>query len=152
MAAYRRVYDSRHLQADCKNRLLFSFHGSRRQRTSPADLLHFTSSWSCLRSPLRARSGRGKGKRSIAVSNQPHRYGNSRAIWDHTYGRGYIPALTSAEAGTRLSDSGGMQGNGNRILSSGTYRKTRTPLPRFIVDSSNCCVFNKSTKNRGRAY
>ena len=37
MAAYRRVYDSRHLQADCKNLLLFSFHGSRRQRTSPAD-------------------------------------------------------------------------------------------------------------------
>jgi len=26
----------------------------------------------------------GKGKWSIAVCNQPHRYGNSYAIWDHT--------------------------------------------------------------------
>jgi len=26
----------------------------------------------------------GKGKRSIAVRKKPHRYGNSRAIWDHT--------------------------------------------------------------------
>ena len=26
---------------------------------------------------------KGNGKRSIAVSNQPHRYGNSRAICDH---------------------------------------------------------------------
>ena len=25
-----------------------------------------------------------KGKRSIAVRKKPHRYGNSRAIWDHT--------------------------------------------------------------------
>ena len=25
-----------------------------------------------------------KSKRSIAVRNTPHRYGNSRAIWDHT--------------------------------------------------------------------
>jgi len=24
------------------------------------------------------------GKRTIAVSNTPHRYGNTRAIWDHT--------------------------------------------------------------------
>ena len=28
--------------------------------------------------------GNGKGKRSIAVRKKPHRYGNSRAIWDHT--------------------------------------------------------------------
>jgi len=28
--------------------------------------------------------GKGKGKRSIAVRKKPHRYGNSRAIWDHT--------------------------------------------------------------------
>ena len=27
---------------------------------------------------------KGKGKRSIAVRKKPHRYGNSRAIWDHT--------------------------------------------------------------------
>jgi len=40
----------------------------------------------------------------------PHRYGNSRAIWDHTPSRGDIPAFTPAEAGTRLSDPGGMQG------------------------------------------
>jgi len=26
----------------------------------------------------------GKGRRSIAVRKKPHRYGNSRAIWDHT--------------------------------------------------------------------
>jgi len=26
-------------------------------------------------------SGKGKGKRSIAVRKKPHRYGNSRAIW-----------------------------------------------------------------------
>ena len=42
----------------------------------------------------------------------PHRYGSSHAIWDHTVlpGRGDIPALTPAEAGTRLSDPRGMQG------------------------------------------
>jgi len=28
--------------------------------------------------------GKGKGERSIAVRKKPHRYGNSRAIWDHT--------------------------------------------------------------------
>jgi len=28
--------------------------------------------------------GKDKGKRSIALRNKPHRYGNSRAIWDHT--------------------------------------------------------------------
>jgi len=37
-----------------------------------------------------------KSKRSIAVSDSPHRYGNSHAIWDHTVlpapGRGDIPA------------------------------------------------------------
>jgi len=27
---------------------------------------------------------KGKGKRSIAVRKKPHRYGNSRAIWDNT--------------------------------------------------------------------
>ena len=27
---------------------------------------------------------KGKGKRSIAVRKKPHRYGNSRTIWDHT--------------------------------------------------------------------
>jgi len=31
-----------------------------------------------------AGKGKGKGKRSIAVRKKPHRYGNSRAIWDHT--------------------------------------------------------------------
>ena len=44
----------------------------------------------------------------------PNRYGNSRAIWDHTV----LPAtrqrwhsrLYPSEAGTRLSDPGGMQG------------------------------------------
>ena len=25
-----------------------------------------------------------KNKRSIAVNDSPHRYGNSHAIWDHT--------------------------------------------------------------------
>jgi len=44
----------------------------------------------------------------------PHRYWNSRAIWiTQSYlpsGRGDIPAFTPAEAGTRVSDSGGMQG------------------------------------------
>ena len=59
--------------------------------------------------------GKGKGKRSIAVRKKPHRYGNSRAIWDHTVlvylppGNGDIPVFTAAEAGTRLSDPGGMQ-------------------------------------------
>jgi len=28
-------------------------------------------------------TGKSKGKRSIADSNQPHRYGNSCAMWDH---------------------------------------------------------------------
>ena len=28
--------------------------------------------------------GKGKGKRSIAVSSPPHRYRNTRAIRDHT--------------------------------------------------------------------
>ena len=51
-----------------------------------------------------------KSKRSIAVSDSPHRYGNSHAIWDHTPGKGDIPAVTPAEAGTRLSDPEGMQG------------------------------------------
>ena len=56
-----------------------------------------------------------KSKRIIAVSDSPHRYGNSHAIWDHTvlpatlHGRGDIPAVTPTEAGTRLSDPGGMQ-------------------------------------------
>jgi len=43
----------------------------------------------------------------------PHRYWNSRAIWDHTLldlGRDDIPAFTPAEAGTRFSNPGGMQG------------------------------------------
>ena len=44
----------------------------------------------------------------------PHCCGNSRATWlTQCYlppGRGDIPALTQAEAGTRLSDPGRMQG------------------------------------------
>jgi len=60
------------------------------------------------------RSNSSKGKRSIAVRKKPHRYGNSRAICDHTVlpatRRGDIPAFTPAEAGTRSSDPGGMQG------------------------------------------
>jgi len=62
------------------------------------------------------RKSKVKSKRSIAVSNSPHRCGNSHAIWDHTVlyylptGRGDIPAVTPAEAGTRLSDPEGMQG------------------------------------------
>jgi len=53
---------------------------------------------------------------SSSQSNLPHRYGNSHAIWDHTVlrylppDRGDIPAFTPAEASTRLSDPGGMQG------------------------------------------
>ena len=48
-------------------------------------------------------------------SNLPHRYGNSRAIYRITQcyrppSRGDIPAFTQAEAGTRSSDPGGMQG------------------------------------------
>ena len=31
-----------------------------------------------------ANGGKGKGEQSIAVRKKPHRYGNSRAIWDHT--------------------------------------------------------------------
>jgi len=27
---------------------------------------------------------KGEGRRSTAVRNTPHRYGNSHAIWDHT--------------------------------------------------------------------
>jgi len=53
-------------------------------------------------------------KRSIAVRKKPHRYWNSRAIWDHTV----LPAtrqrwysrLHPSRSGTRLSDPGGMQG------------------------------------------
>jgi len=29
-------------------------------------------------------SSKSKSKRSIAVSDSPHHYGNSHAIWDHT--------------------------------------------------------------------
>jgi len=38
-----------------------------------------------------------KDKRSIAVSNMSHRYGNSRATWDHTVlpAKGDIPAIMS---------------------------------------------------------
>jgi len=57
--------------------------------------------------------GDGKGKRrSIAVRNTPHRYGNSDAITQCYLpsGGGDIPALTPAEASTQLSDPGGMQG------------------------------------------
>ena len=49
---------------------------------------------------------------SVAVCNKPHRCGNSHTIWDHTCylpsGRGDIPTLTRAEAGTRLSISEGI--------------------------------------------
>jgi len=38
----------------------------------------------------------------------PHRYGNSQYYLPP--GRGDIPVFTPAEAGTRLSDPGGMQG------------------------------------------
>jgi len=34
--------------------------------------------------------GKSKGKWSITVRKTPHRYGNSRAIWDHTV----LPAAT----------------------------------------------------------
>ena len=51
---------------------------------------------------------------SSLQSNLPHRYGNSHAIMgSQCYlppDRGDIPALTPAEAGTRLSDPEGMQG------------------------------------------
>jgi len=58
--------------------------------------------------------GKGKGKRSIAVRNTPHRYG-THMPYEITLcylppGRGDIPALTPAEAGTRFSDHRGMQG------------------------------------------
>ena len=46
-----------------------------------------------------------KGRRSIAVRNTPHRYGNSDAITQCYLpsGGGDIPALTPAEASTQLS-------------------------------------------------
>jgi len=49
------------------------------------------------------------GKRNIAVSNQSHRYGNSRAVYGITQcylppGRGDVPAVTPAEAGSPFSD------------------------------------------------
>jgi len=55
---------------------------------------------------------RYKVKWSITVHKMPHNYGNSCAIWDHTVlpARGDIPVVTPAEAGTRLSDPGGIQG------------------------------------------
>jgi len=58
---------------------------------------------------------KSKSKQSIAVSDSPHRYGNSHAIYGITQyylppGGGDIPAVTPAEAGTRLSDPEGMQG------------------------------------------
>ena len=44
----------------------------------------------------------------------PQRYGNSRAIWDHTVlpatQQSDIPAFTAAQAGTRFSEPVGMQG------------------------------------------
>ena len=55
-----------------------------------------------------------KVKRRVAVCRQAfdHRYGNSHRIIQCYLppGRGDIPAFTPAEAGTRFSDPGGMQG------------------------------------------
>ena len=47
---------------------------------------------------------------SSSRSNLPHRYGNSHAIRDHAVLPATRQSLTPAEAGTRLSDPGGMQG------------------------------------------
>ena len=48
---------------------------------------------------------------SSSQSNLPHRYGNPRAIWfTQCYLPPDIPAFTPTDAGTRLSDPGGMQG------------------------------------------
>ena len=61
-------------------------------------------------------NGKGECKRSIAVRNTPHRYGDSHAIYGITrkcclpYGRCGIPAFTPTESGTRFSDPGGMRG------------------------------------------
>ena len=61
----------------------------------------------------------------------PHRYGNSHAAWDHTQcylppDRGDIPALTPAEAGTRLSDPEGCKAESTycclRLSSSTPFR------------------------------
>jgi len=72
-----------------------------------------TSSQHCvIDDPMIDCKGKGKGKRSIAALKTPRRYGNSHAI-TRCYlppDRGDIPALSPAEAGTRLSDPGWMQG------------------------------------------
>ena len=54
----------------------------------------------------------GKGKRSIAVRKTPTGTHLPYGITQYylPLGRGNIPAFTPAEAGTRLSDPGGMQG------------------------------------------
>ena len=51
---------------------------------------------------------KSKSKQSMAVSDSPHRYGITQYYLPP--GRGDIPAVTPAEAGTRLSDPEGMQG------------------------------------------
>ena len=43
-------------------------------------------------------------KQCRAVCNYPRRYGNSRALWDHTLIIGDISAFIPAKAGTRFSD------------------------------------------------
>jgi len=70
------------------------------------------------RSTLYTKLSKGKDKRSTAVRKKPHLYGNSRATWDHTVLGPtchpaeviFPPSPHAAEAGTRLSDPGEMQG------------------------------------------
>ena len=59
-------------------------------------------------------SGKGKGKRSIAVRKKPHRYGNSRAIWDHPVlpatRQSWYSRLHPSRSWYSIKRPGGMQG------------------------------------------
>jgi len=45
---------------------------------------HEKKTYVVLRVCLQSKKVKVKSKRSIAVRDSPHRYGNSHAIWDHT--------------------------------------------------------------------
>ena len=85
---------------DCNNKSVFSFarqlqtwhcpHLLLRRRAAAAPVVQQSIEISYSRRAHTSKPAarfciyKGKGKRSIAVRKKPHRYGNSRAIWDHT--------------------------------------------------------------------
>jgi len=99
------------------------------------------------------------------MSNVPHRYGNSRAIWAITQfylppGRGRLtlpPLPQPIKAGVRRSVPGGMQGWVN-LVSFVTYRggipaqRRRSPIPVLTgLNVEQLCSCNERRYRRGQA-